>query len=139
LFSLPLAVCLVGANGARCADTAIPLGSDGCNHTFARAGHPELVSHCARPSNTPAYLGYLVGGGSPCRGGAPGPLQGTFGWDYSGCRLSPRHVALRWRNRYQGGSGAYKTDSLYVPNVFAIKIEHSEPQDVTHSEPRHHP
>src|SRR5689334_8758747 len=112
-----LAMLLVGAGGACGGDDAIPLGSDGRDHTFARAGHPEKVSHCARPSNTPAYSGYYIGGGGFCRGSAPGPLQGTFGWDYVGCRPSLRHVALRWCNRYQGGSGAYRTDSLYVPNI----------------------
>jgi hypothetical protein len=55
----------------------------------------------ARPSDT----------GSPCRGDAPAPDEGVWGWDYSGACFWPR-IALLWNHgrRYQGGPGAYRTD-----------------------------
>jgi hypothetical protein len=74
---------------------------------------PPPVSCLAQPSNTPANVGYYVGGGCPCgRLGEPRyPLEGTWGWDWSGwcCR---RKVDLLWWHgrRYQGGTGAYNTD-----------------------------
>ncbi len=119
-----IVVLLLGVLGGRlqAADDAVPLGSDGCDHTFARAGHPEVVSRCARPSKTAAYCTYYVGGGCACKGGPPGPLQGTFGWDYCGKCLYPGHVVLRWCNRYQGGTGSYRTDGCPVPNVFNVKL-----------------
>ena len=110
LCALLAPAALLALTAAAQAGDPIPLGSDGCDHTFARAGHPEIVSRCAQPSNTPAYGGYYVGGGSPCKGGPPGPLEGTFGWDYFGCRRWPHRIALGWAGRYQGGTGAYKTD-----------------------------
>jgi hypothetical protein len=81
-------------------------------HTMARAGWPQEVSRCAKPSDTGAYIGYTVGGGSPFRKGyAPAPASGTWGWDYQGWRFA-RHVVLRWwrEPHYQGGAGAYKTE-----------------------------
>lgn len=105
-------------------DEAIPLGSDGHNHTFERAGYPNEVSKLAHPTNTPKYAGYYVGGGCVCRGGGPGPLQGTYGWDFvGGCLVRPK-VMLAWcfKCRYQGGSGAYKTDGPHVPNVFGVHL-----------------
>jgi hypothetical protein len=121
-----LVVVLTAATlaGMAAAEDAVPLGSDDGRHTFARSGHPELVSHCAQPSSTPAYAGYYVGGGCPCRGGPPGPLQGTFGWDYFGHPCLPHRVALGWcfGCRYKGGTGAYATEGCPIPNVFAIKL-----------------
>jgi hypothetical protein len=105
-------------------DDSVPLGSGGCDHTYARAGHPDEISHCARPTNTPAYCGYYVGGSCVCRGGPPGPLDGTYGWDYCGCHYAPHHVFLGWCycHRYKGGEGAYRTESCPVPNVFSCKL-----------------
>ncbi len=115
-------VALVG--GIAGPEEAVPLGSDDPRHTFARAGHPEQISACAQPGNTPAYGGYPVGGGCPYFGGPPGPLQGTFGWDYFGHPCWPHRVALGWcvGCRYKGGSGAYATEGCPIPNIFAIKL-----------------
>jgi hypothetical protein len=112
------------AGGLPAAEDAIPLGSDDPRHTFARAGHPELLAPCARPSDTPAYGGYYVGGGCPCLGGPPGPLQGTFGWDYFGHPRWPHHVVLGWclGCRPKGGSGAYAQEGCPIPNIFSIKL-----------------
>jgi hypothetical protein len=83
---------------------------DTCADPQQRAGYPSEVSRCAKPSDTGHYDGYYVGGGASCRGDAPTPEQGTWGWDYAGL-LAPARVALGWSNsREQGGAGAYRTD-----------------------------
>ncbi len=115
-------------------DDAKPLGSDGCNHTFERAGYPEITSHCAQPSNTPNDCGYYVGGGCVCgpyccHGGPPSPLQGTFGWDYccGPCGLKHR-VVLGWcfGCRPKGGLGSYQEEGPRVPNPLAWKLPSRE-------------
>jgi hypothetical protein len=96
---------------------ALSLGSAGCacpcgckEDGERRAGYPSRVSCLARPSDTGAYDGYYVGGGSPCRGCGPGADEGTWGWDYLG-RCWKSKVALLWSHgRCQGGTGAYQTD-----------------------------
>jgi hypothetical protein len=118
LLALAAALC----DAAQAADDAVPLGSDGCDHTFARAGNPECVSRFAQPGNTPKYCGYYVGGSCVCRGGAPGPLEGTFGWDYCGGHWCPHHVILHWCGKCKGGTGSYRTDGKSVPNIFAIHL-----------------
>src|SRR6266481_859386 len=63
----------------------------------------------ARPSNTPAYTGYYVGGGC-LRSGEPRNLnEGTWGWDYEGGWLQ-HFVWLNWCHgrRCQGGTGSYR-------------------------------
>ena len=83
-------------------------------------GLPRLA-WWAIPSDTGHYLGYHVGGGSghPLRAEPRRVDEGTWGWDYQGW-LVPRRVALGWWHgrRYQGGTGAYKTDGprLYHEN-----------------------
>ena len=76
-----------------------------------RSGYCGQTAWYAAPSDTGHYLGYYVGGGSPCRGEAPLPCEGVWGWDYSGLHFSPR-IMLLWNHgvRYQGGPGAYRTD-----------------------------
>ena len=78
-----------------------------------RAGHPQEVSRFARPVDVSRSVGYMIGGGAVNRHKAdpPGSADGTWGWDYSGW-LIHRRVDLGWWHgrRYQGGSGAYKTD-----------------------------
>ena len=130
LLALAALLALTAAAGAADTATPIPLNSDACDHTFARAGHPELISRCARPSDTCAYAGYYVGGGCVLRGGPPGPLEGTWGWDYFGPCWLPHRVVLGWceRCRYQGGVGAYRTDGPHVPNVFGVKLPPREPE-----------
>jgi hypothetical protein len=65
------------------------------------------------PSDTGSYVGYYVGGGcaQPRHAEPRLPDEGTWGWDYQGWFL-PRRVILGWWHgrRYQGGTGAYKTD-----------------------------
>jgi hypothetical protein len=90
------------------------LGGDAYGHRAAdheRAGCSMLIRSRAIPSNTPHYGGYWVGGGSPLFGDGPAFSEGTFGWDYFGILFTKR-VALNWSHgrRYQGGTGAYKTD-----------------------------
>ncbi len=75
-----------------------------------RAGCPQVVSRCARPSDTPNNGGYYVGGGAAIHGQPRRPNEGTWGWDF--CGLIPKWVALNWWHgkHWQGGGGAYATD-----------------------------
>jgi hypothetical protein len=77
--------------------------------TLERAGNPQVVAPYAKPSVTPAYVGYYVGGGSVCDGDPRYRWEGTWGWDYCGWHLHSV-VALGWWHgrRYQGGTGAYQ-------------------------------
>jgi hypothetical protein len=64
----------------------------------------------ARPSNTSAYTGGYVGGGTAWGGCPRQPQQGTWGWDYQGL-LFPKKIWLNWNSsRRQGGTGAYEPD-----------------------------
>jgi hypothetical protein len=112
----------------------VPLGSDDPRHTYERAGyHYGDVSKIARPSNTPEFCGYYVGGGCPFHGGPPGPLEGTFGWDYCCHKLFCPRVQLGWCHRYKGGTGDYRTEGPYVPNIFAFPPKEGH----THEEHSH--
>jgi hypothetical protein len=90
-----------------------PLGHRGGDH--ARAGCATNIRRVAIPSNTSHYGGYLVGGGLPIKGDGPFLDEGTFGWDYFGMTI-PKRIALNWSHgrRYQGGTGAYRTDGPRV-------------------------
>lgn len=82
-----------------------------------RAGCPQNISCLAATTPNPHDCGYYVGGGA--RGKQGGPRyrnEGTWGWDFWGT-LERKHVALNWYHgeKYQGGSGAYKTDG---PKIF---------------------
>lgn len=69
------------------------------------------------PSDTGHYFGYYVGGGNgrPHKAESRRDDEGTWGWDYKGW-LIPRRVVLGWWHgqRYQGGTGAYKTDGPHL-------------------------
>jgi hypothetical protein len=74
---------------------------------------PPPLARCLQPSITPAYIGYYVGGGCPfCRLGEPRhPQEGTWGWDWTGFCFHRKVDLLWWHGRrYQGGTGAYRTD-----------------------------
>jgi len=90
------------------------LGGDPYGHRAAdheQAGCAMLIRRRAIPSNTRFYGGYWVGGGLPIKGNWPSAEEGTFGWDYFGMMFTKR-IDLNWSHgqRYQGGSGRYKTD-----------------------------
>src|SRR5205085_6982693 len=79
----------------------------------ARAGWPLCIRPHALPSDTGAYVGYLVGGGCPYTHFADPPTidEGTWGWDYAGCWLQRRVILGWWHGRCcQGGYGAYQSD-----------------------------
>lgn len=129
VYCVALIVGLTYAGPSRAADDDKPLGSDGCNHTFERAGYPDQVSKLAQLGRTPSYCGYNIGGGCTFRGGAPGPLQGTWGYDYCCGPCNLRHkVMLGWcfACRPKGYTGAYKTDGPPVTNVFGYKLPEAE-------------
>lgn len=94
------------------AESRVSLYAPASCQDIKRAGFPWHVGDWAKPSNTCAYDGYYVGGGS-CRYRNVGrcPEQGTWGWDYTG-KFAPRIVALGWWHppREQGGTGAYAPD-----------------------------
>jgi hypothetical protein len=79
----------------------------------AVTGHAPPTGRWSIPSDTGRYIGGYIGGGAVNlrRAEARTPDEGTWGWDYQGW-LVPRRVILGWWHgrRYQGGSGAYKTD-----------------------------
>src|SRR5438105_4485569 len=69
-----------------------------------RAGYCGKVHCLAIPTNTQAYIGYYVGGGSPYKHETKctGEVDGIWGWDYQG-RYLPRRIVLGLtRDRYQG-------------------------------------
>jgi hypothetical protein len=104
---LPIGLLLIVA-GCKC--LPCPEHTDEC-----RAGCPNDVSPCAKPSDTGHYVGYQVGGGAVpcccCKGETPTCDEGTWGWDYEGI-CWPSKIILNWWHgrRYQGGAGAYRTD-----------------------------
>jgi len=90
------------------AAAAGPAAAQSCD---CRSGYCGQTACYAVPSDTGRYVGYYVGGGSPCRGDDRLPCEGVWGWDYSGIHYSPR-IMLLWNHGrlYQGGTGAYRTD-----------------------------
>jgi hypothetical protein len=86
-----------------------------CEDPFARSGQPQSVAWWARPSEECGDLGGYVGGGAPHHGSGRYPHEGTWGWDYSG-RWLKRKVFLDWSHtRYQGGTGAYRSEPKNHP------------------------
>lgn len=86
-----------------------------------RSGPPRLACW-ARPSNTKAYVGYYLGGGSvfSCLSQPRFAAEGTWAWDYQGCWLR-RCICLQWwHGCSQGGAGAYRVDG---PNFFKFLKE----------------
>jgi hypothetical protein len=89
-----------------------------------RAGNPRSVAPWAHPSDTGRYCPYRVGGGAAYHGEAPGPEEGTWGWDYPGI-LFPARIALGWWHgrKYQGGTGSYKVDGYRKPEHEGASFE----------------
>jgi hypothetical protein len=91
-------------------------------HTDERAGFPRTLSWHVQPSNTPGGIGYYVGGGVPLgHGQSNRGDEGTWGWDETGGSWFRNRGRLLWSHgrRYQGGTGAYKTDDHPLPDAFA--------------------
>ena len=89
-------------------------------HTDERAGYPRSLSGHLETSRTAGGIGYYVGGGVPCgRGEGRRAIDGTWGWDDTGCRHFRRRTILGWSQgrRYQGGTGAYRTDGPVMPDL----------------------
>jgi hypothetical protein len=97
-----------------------PPGKPRCiPHTDERAGYPRAPFGHLEPSMTPGGIGYYVGGGVPCgKGQGRRRDEGTWGWDESGGQHFRRRNILGWSQgrRYQGGTGAYRTDGPVVPD-----------------------
>jgi hypothetical protein len=89
-------------------------------HTDERAGYPRWLSGHLETSRTAGGIGYYVGGGVPCgRGDGRRAIDGTWGWDDTGCVHLRGRTILGWSQgrRYQGGSGAYRTDGPVMPDL----------------------
>lgn len=89
-------------------------------HTDLRAGYPPALAGHLEPSTTPGGIGYYVGGGVPFgHGQLRRRDEGTWGWDETGARHHRRRTILGWSRgrRYQGGTGAYRTDGPVVPDL----------------------
>lgn len=132
-FMLGTGLMALMSTGGRAADDGQPMSS-APDHTFARAGNSNMVSKLAGPSLTRGNILIPVGGGVPAivhkrSSGPAGPLDGTWGMDWSG-RWFHRHVNLRYAfaPRLQGGAGAYATNEKHhVPNVFNLFNARPEP------------
>ena len=71
---------------------------------------------------TPGGIGYYVGGGlliGHGQGECRQRDEGTWGWDETGGSHFRRRVILGWSHgrKYQGGTGAYRTDGPVVPDL----------------------
>jgi hypothetical protein len=95
-------------------------------NTDERAGYPRDLRDHVEPSMTPGGVGYHVGGGVPIGhrigyvdGACRRRDEGTWGWDETGGVRCRRRVILGWSHgfRYQGGTGAYRTDGPVVPDL----------------------
>ena len=89
-------------------------------HTDKRAGFPRSLAKHLEPSRTAGGIGYYVGGGVPWgRGQGRRGGDGTWGWDETGGRRHRHRTILGWSQglKYQGGTGAYRTDGPVVPDL----------------------
>ena len=107
---LPLLIFFALVANAQRVEDGSPRCPDTPSESQVRAGCPQVVSPHARPSNTPNYGGYYVGGGAAVHGQPRRADEGTWGWDYAG--LIPKYINLHWWHgaHKQGGGGAYATD-----------------------------
>ena len=114
---IPLAALLAAAGPARAVHPPpIP------EHTQERAGNPQCVAPWAMPGRSDKDAVGYVGGGclGVCKGEARRCDEGTFGWDYVGCRKYG-HVFLSWCHcRKQPEPGPYKSDGPHVPDIFSV-------------------
>jgi hypothetical protein len=102
-----------------------PPGEPRCiPHTDERAGYPRALADHLATSTTPGGIGYYVGGGVPIghrhvQGEPRRRDEGTWGWDETGTAHFRHRVILGWSHgrRYQGGTGAYRTDGPVVPDL----------------------
>jgi hypothetical protein len=79
-----------------------------------RSGYSQCTARYAHPSRECHGVGYYVGGGAAFGGDYRCCDEGTWGWDYLG-RI-PKAIQLKWWHgrRYQGGTGAYRTDGPHL-------------------------
>jgi hypothetical protein len=92
-------------------------------HTMERAGCPLEASCLAKPGRGPKYDGGYVGGGCLLGGAGRGPLDGTWGWDYTGCGCWPHRIFLSWCGcRGRKPLAGYRADGPPVPDIFAVPV-----------------
>jgi hypothetical protein len=91
------------------------------DHTFARAGFPDVIAPWAIPSQTPKKARGIVGGSIPWGGAAPvARTEGVFGYDYVGYS-DPGRVFLGWaHDPVYPRPGTYRTDGPRVFDIFSI-------------------
>jgi hypothetical protein len=105
--------------------SAAPRGSTtAADHTFERAGQPQVIAPWARPTRTPKEAPGYIGGGRSFPAFAEenrGPLNGTFGYDYVGYG-SPARVFLGWyRSPAAPPGGPYQSDGPRVFDIFSVR------------------
>ena len=121
-----LAVALLCAGGIASTAAAEPsLYYPPCQMEIERAGKPWCYFRWARRQIECDYEGYYVGGGAAV-GRSRGRChdEGTWGWDYAGCRFK-RKVRLNWfcLDRKQGGTGNYEPDGPRVVESIKHRLE----------------
>jgi hypothetical protein len=117
---LLIAVALGAASTQLRAET--PKGtSTEAEHTFERAGFPNVVAPWAIPSQTPKKALGIIGGSVAFGGAAPvARTEGTIGYDYVGFG-PPGRVFLGWgHDPVYPRPGTYRTDGPRVFDVFSI-------------------
>lgn len=92
------------------------------DHTFARAGFPNVIAQWAQPSRTSKQMPGYIGGSIPLGGGEPiAPVDGTFGYDYVGYG-PPGRVFLGWaHDPVNPRMGSYRTDGPRVFDIFSVR------------------
>jgi hypothetical protein len=92
------------------------------DHTFARAGFPNVIASWAQPNRTPKQMPGYIGGSIPLGGDGPiAPVDGTFGYDYVGYG-PPGRVFLGWaHDPVNPRMGSYRTDGPRVFDIFSVR------------------
>jgi hypothetical protein len=120
------AALILALSGSNSAQAQRPEHQLSGHHTFERAGyHPPFdFSKRAAPTVTDKYgIGY-VGGAKLFRGEPRYDWEGTFGWDYFGCRHRYGRLFLGWAHgaRVYPANFGYATDTIHVPDPIAKRL-----------------
>jgi hypothetical protein len=87
-------------------------------HPVMRGGSAVEQSRFATSGISPHECGGYVGGGGVCRGTAPGPCDGTFGWDYVLFKRKPSRIFLNFfadTKHTETALGKYEQDGRRLP------------------------
>jgi hypothetical protein len=115
---LSVALCALWAAELQAQSPGTTTAAD---HTFARAGFPDVIAPWARPGRTAKEMPGIVGGSVALGGDAPvARTEGIFGCDHTGFG-PPGRVFLGWaHDPVRPVMGSYRTDGPRVFDVFSI-------------------